>query len=259
MALKAVIAKLEDVAESVRGEYKAVDGKYVLQVDGMVSEDEFKTLETKLGEFRDNNIALNKKFKDVDPEKYRTLETENAELKKKVVTPPQTGDIEARIQAAIEKATTPLETKVTAMQTERDEARRALETKDLQDKLWAIGEKAGVRSESKKFWLQEATPIAKIDGDRIVIVRRDDKGNENPVFSKKRGGAGDVMTAEEWALEVAPLNPELSQFYGASTGADARNDKKQTQDGKRLLPNDPEAVSRNLADIASGKAVVSMH
>lgn len=265
MALKFVIDKLDDVPEAVRSLYKKVGDKFQLDAEGAVSEDEHSGLNAKVAEFRDNNIKLKKDFDaaqaklqkvgDLDADAARAAITELASIKAKGVTNP--GDLEAAIQKAVEKATEPLAKKVEAAEKKEQQARLALETKSLQDDLWAIGEKAGVRAESKKFWLQEATSQFKRDGSKLIVVRRDGD-TESVVFSKRRGAAGDPMTAEEWAMEVAPVNPELSQFYKGSGGGGAKNDPKADGSGRRIIPNDADSVSRNLADIASGKAVVHM-
>jgi hypothetical protein len=60
MALKAILAKLEEAAEDVCSFYKKQDDKFVFVVDGMVTDEEHDALNAKVAEFRDSNIALKK-------------------------------------------------------------------------------------------------------------------------------------------------------------------------------------------------------
>lgn len=90
MGLKYELA--EAPAEELKGFYKEVNGKFVLDVEGAVAQAKFTEVETKLNGFRDNNIELKKKLeslggtslkdkdpKDIDVEKL--LDQRVAEMK----------------------------------------------------------------------------------------------------------------------------------------------------------------------------------
>lgn len=255
MALKAVLAKKADVdalPEAQRSLYKETDGRFILDVEGMVLDEDHGALNTKLAEFRDKNIKLLKdldKYKDVDPDKYRQTLTELEQLKAKGIKP---DEMQAAIAAAVEKATGPITERLTAMQTERDNAKKALDKKELDDALWKVGMASGVRDEAKEFWLAEASKV----------FRRDDKGNiaafngDQQMFSARRGKATELMTAEEWALEVAPKSPSLAILYKDSKGGGAQNQLGNLNGAKVLSRESGEAISGSLEEIAKGTVVV---
>jgi len=263
MALKARISKLDDVKEIERPFYKASGSEYVLDVDGMVPEEELTEVNTKIAEFRDNNVrlarendSLKAKYKDVDPEKYRTLQTEVESLKRKT---PDTTAVEVQIKQAVDAAVEPIQTQLKQQAEARAQAEQKYQDKLLEDKLWEVGVKAGVKENMRKHWLSEAKPFFKLEAEQLVGVKRDHDGKEVPLYSARRGKAAERMTAEEWATEIAPVDPTISEFYKGSSGGGARNDGKQVpstdQSGRRVLPDDPTVLSQNVADIASGKAV----
>lgn len=266
MSLKYFVANLDEVGEAHKTLYKKSGDGFVLDVDGAVSDEDHATLNTKLAEFRDNNRTLNAKvkdfetrYKDIDPAAVAQLRTENEDLKKKVPTGPGGESIEVLIQRSVEAATSPIQKKFEAEEQRRQQAEQKLVQKDLEDRLWQVAESAGVRPEARDFWLAKAVPQFKVDGDQLVGVRLDADGKEQPLYSKRKGGAGNPLTAEEWALEIAPAEPSLALLYKGSGGGDGRNDPRrgsQTQNGVRILPNDPAVTSQNLEAIASGKAVV---
>lgn len=79
MPLKHTVDKVDDLPENIRGLYKPQDGKFVLDVEGVVPK-------ARLDEFRDNNIQLQQqldKLKDIDPTKYRDLIALQNKLKEK--------------------------------------------------------------------------------------------------------------------------------------------------------------------------------
>jgi hypothetical protein len=254
MPLKAVLAAKADVdalPEALRGFYKESGGRYILDADGMVLDEDHESLNTKLAEFRDNNIQLKKdldRFKDVDPDELRTLK---AQIEKLTKQGGRTDDIEAQIAKAIEKATEPLTKSVAQMQSERDQAKQALETKELQDALWQVGVKAGVREEAREFWLSEASKTFKREGDALVGFK-----GEAPLFSKRKGKAHEPLTAEEWALEVAPQNPTLALLYKDSKGGGAQRTDAGAGGARLVSRDNPDAISSNLDAIAKGTLVV---
>lgn len=93
MALKAIVEKLEDVAEPMREHYRAgtadegTEGKFVLGVEAVsgFTLENVDGLKSALGKERtraDKAEGLTVKFKDLDPDKARAAMTELEELKK---------------------------------------------------------------------------------------------------------------------------------------------------------------------------------
>ncbi len=74
MALRVSYAKKEDVPEALAALYVEKDGKWVLEVDGMVPSDDLAALKTKVDDFRTNNISLTEKLKAFDGKKVLTQE-----------------------------------------------------------------------------------------------------------------------------------------------------------------------------------------
>jgi len=70
--------KSEDHMQSL---YKKTDEGYEVQVEGMVSEDLYRSAKEKTNEFRDNNIALTKKFGGVDMDIYNETIENNRKLR----------------------------------------------------------------------------------------------------------------------------------------------------------------------------------
>src|SRR5215212_7534548 len=96
MELKATLASKADydaLSEAVRALYTEKDGKYTLDVEGVVLASEAADLKAKLDDFRTNNRTLHneletlrpltKKYEGVDPDEYRAQKDELAKLKGK--------------------------------------------------------------------------------------------------------------------------------------------------------------------------------
>lgn len=93
MALKAIVEKLEDIAEPLREHYRAgaaeegLEGRFVLAVEGSsgYALENVDGLKSALGKERTTREKLERdvvKFKDIDPDKARTALAELDELKK---------------------------------------------------------------------------------------------------------------------------------------------------------------------------------
>ena len=130
-----VISALADVPEVFRAEYEERDGKFYLRLSGdpkathsLVPQADLEEANTSIIEFRDNNRGLHtqvkdletaaKKFDGIDPAKARKFEKEIQELKEAAKSAPAPDDIEKRLDRAIETATSPLLTKIEALETE---------------------------------------------------------------------------------------------------------------------------------------------
>lgn len=123
--MKAIVDSLDDVAEPLRDEYEAHEGKFRLKLEGtptgFVPSSDHVDVRTKLSEFRDNNLELYKgiaelagvseatslaplkelvaKLKDIDPDEHEKLKAKVVELEKKGAKP---DDVAAQIAAAVD-------------------------------------------------------------------------------------------------------------------------------------------------------------
>jgi hypothetical protein len=258
MKLKATLAKsdYDALPEGLRAAYVEKDGKFTLEVDGMIAVDEYDALETKVAEFRDNNRKLHKqvedltsKYKDVDPDKYRTLQSEVDKLQKAGIK--GADDIEARMASAVEKALAPVQARLDAEANERTKAQEALAARDRDDALWTIGAKAGVKDNAKDEFLHAARKVWQ-RGDNGELIARE---GERPLFSKQRGKASEPLSLEEWATQWLPQEKDF--LYKKSGGGGQQNDKNAGGSGSSLIANDPMAIGSNLEAIAKGSATVA--
>lgn len=114
--LKAIVASLDEVPEAARTLYtKTGDGKYKLEIEGMVDK-------AKLDEFRENNVALNKKledlskqmesFKGVDPTKFKEYEEQARQINEKELI--KKGDFETLVAQRTAAMKKDLEDKIAA-------------------------------------------------------------------------------------------------------------------------------------------------
>jgi hypothetical protein len=248
MKLKAKLVKTEFEAlpDPIRSAYVPKDDVFVLDVDGMTSDDEVASINTKLAEFRDNNIKLvkdAKRFEGIDPDKYKMYESRVAELEKQGVAKPN--DVAQLIAAALE----PVKNQLTAMETERNKANEKLQEKYLEDSLWQIGAKAGVDEQAKPYFLMEGKKLFKQHNGQLIAFDGDQQ-----LYSKRKNAMHLPMTAEEWALEQLPTEKPL--FFKASNGAGASNKTSTTTNTGRVVSNDPLVLGNNLESIAKGETTV---
>lgn len=144
--LKAIVASLDEVPEAQRSLYaKGSDGKFALEVDGMVDR-------AKLEQFRENNIALTnqvneltKKFdalKHIDPAKFQEYEEQARQINEKELI--KKGDFETLVAQRTAAMKKDLEDKIAA----QAETIKSLEG----DKTKAYGERDSyiVESELRK-------------------------------------------------------------------------------------------------------------
>lgn len=265
MPLKAVLTKTEfDAMTStdLRALYRESDGKYVLHgVEGLVPIDELDAVNAKLAEFRDNNRTLfNEKkalaekveaLKDIDPVKVKAMETELAGFKASGVKDPH--DMQVAIANAVSAALAPIEAKLANSEKEKAEAQQRLRAKAFEDKVWAIGATAGVDERMKKFLVQQASDDGfklSDDGETIVAEK-----NGAPIYSKRRGKAGDFLTIDEWATEILPT--QIPGMFKQSGGSGAQRQREGAGGGgQRVISNDPMQIGQNLDGIAKGEVTV---
>jgi len=217
--LKLVVAKLEDVEEAFRSQYKqGGDGKFYLQTE----EDEDG--KNKLKEFRENNIKLMKEKEDLE-KKLKDLgdPKEIAEMKKKIQLIEDKKMMEAgkldelvaqkveRMRADFESQLNALKQAVDAKQAELDKTHSRLSEVLIDSEITkAVTAVGGVRKDAmqdiiargKRVWrLEDGKPVPK-EGDRILFG----KDGKNP------------MTFDEWAGILSETAPFLFENSGGSGG-----------------------------------------
>jgi hypothetical protein len=251
MALKLVITKgeFDALAEPVKQLYVADGDKYKLSIEGgAVPESEITDLKTKLGEFRDNNInylkeldklrPLQEKYKDVDPEEYKTLKMKAKQLEDKGVKTPD--DVLAAIDAAVKPLRESLESEKKA----REEAQHRADDARFRELVSADAQKAGVRPNSMRHVLREAESVFQLQDGRLVPK----PGQKHPDDPLKD------LSLDVWLAKLSKTDENL---FGESVGGGATNGRSGGRGDVRQLVNPtPLEMGQNMEAIAKGQVVV---
>lgn len=249
MALKFI---LEEKPTDHADLYKEEGGKWILDVEGAEPA-------SRVAEFRTNNITLQKKvtdlerrFKDVDPEKYAELLTRETEL--------MTGEVYKK--EGLEKA---LEAKTAAMRTAHQKSLDELNATRVQlesrlaellidGELAKAGAKMGVRAESLPLLSLEASRIFRVVDGNVTAFAEDGK-------TTRFGPTGAVYAISDYLNEQAKARPFLFADSSGSgnagggkqggSGDSGENPWKQGQFNRtkqhEILSKDPAAARRLMA------------
>lgn len=242
-----------EVPEHFKTEYvKQTDGSYHLKIDGEIPE--VKAANDRVVEFRNNNIALQKKnqeleedakrYEGVDPSEYRTLKTKVEEFERSGAKDP--ADIDARLNEAVKNAVEPLKAQMAAMQKEKEEANTALLRKDQEAKFAELARKMNVRKSAVDDFIARGQRIFNLEGKAL-------DANGNVIFSKKNAALD--LTMDEWATELTQDAPHL--FEESKGGGAGGSGDRGGNGGARTVSSDPVEFGNNLEDIAAGKATVA--
>jgi len=258
MALKAVLEKkadLDALPEAQRGLYTEKEGKFLLDIDGgFVSPSDHQALKTQLGEFRDNNRTLHgeleqlrplkAKYEGIDPDEYKTLKAEVEKLKGKGVG--KADDLQAAIDAAVEKANKPLRDKLASEEAARVKAQQAADSARFRELFTAEATKAGVRASALEFVLPKAETAFELK-DGAIAPRN---GAKHPTEPHK-----DLTTAD-WLQHLAKTSDYL---FEPSTGGGATGNGHGSggrPHAKQLINPTPLEMGRHAKEIAKGEMVV---
>jgi hypothetical protein len=242
MALRHKLTKDEHTAlpEALRDHYKEADGAFVL--------DGFAPVDT-LNEFRTNNrqlkgelAALREKYGDLDPEKARAAMTE---LEKNKAAAP---DVQKMIDDAVARATTPLTTRLGAMELERNTLREKNQRQTFETTINEAATKAGVQPDYLIDVRSRAAAYGfRVQGDTVRALGGD-KG-EDPILDKD----GKEVTLPDFLKQLP------GAFYGRTGGAGAGRDRQPggTPMAKGTLYNpSPVEFGRHAEAIAKGDVTV---
>ena len=185
-----------------------------------------RTLQTQVGEFRENNVTLTQQMRDLRAS--RAPEPENAALEERVA------DL-TRIVTEEREATT------------RERTARAEDR--FQIRVAEIGGKNGVRQEAVSDMVSRAKAFGfRVDGDTVVAFKGD-----AAVMSKRDPSVR--LTLTEWMHDQR--RDGGGHLFKPSKGSDGKPQESTGTiiDGVLHNPSEQE-FGRNLADIASGKIQV---
>src|SRR5262249_16688016 len=219
MALKALVASLDEVAEEHKSLYTEKEGKFVLEVDGLVPKE-------RLDEFRNSNVQLRKegeqlkatadKFKDIDPEKAREAEKKLKEIEEKNLL--DKGNIEevvnqrtAIMRQEHESQMKAKDKAVDAEKTRADTAETALSRLLIDGAIRDAASPHVKSTAALEDVLLRGQKIWRLEEGKAVP--RDAKGEI--IYGRK----GDQLTMEEW---VGLLQSEAGHLFKESSGGGAK-------------------------------------
>lgn len=237
MGLLAHVASLDDLPESLHEFYVQSDDGYRLSVDGMVDK-------SKVDEFRDNNIALQKQlegYDGVDPKKYRSMEKRLKDLEQ------QSKADKAGISAA------ELD-KLRAEVREDLEAGEYAELRATNERLADDNRKLRLDNVVKKHMADQGARPERLDALFKLTADAYDLTDDGKPYIKGRPATevskyiGDVVKSEY---------PEM--FLGSGSSGSGASASNAGGGGQSVIPaDDNDAFIGSLEDIASGKVTVPM-
>lgn len=266
--MKPWYATKEEIPAGLESFYKEVEGKFVLQVEGMVPTTELTSANDRLAEFRSNNITLSQTLKDFEGKKFLTQEEQEEfdELKKTADEIKDKGLIDAGkidelVNTRTERLRADYDNQIKGLQKQVGDLTTT--SNNYQDRL------AGVLVEAEVGKVLSAGGFQPVQGALADVVSRarttwkvDEKGNlvaldgsDNPVYGTDPTVP---LTMAEWASTTVKDAPYLFlENKGTGGDGDKGGGPDKGSDGVlRIKRSDEQAKSKHIEDIASGKAIV---
>jgi hypothetical protein len=275
--MKFVLESIDALPDSTKSEYELRDGKFYLKLEGdhpalveangkiTAAAAKIASLDTKVDEFRTNNINLLKelevlrplqeKFKDLDPDAARAALAKVEALGKKGIKNEE--DVDARVKSLLEAQLQPFQTAMKGLQDQlaTSAAAAAADRKRADDLLLKseISEKfikAGGKAKATSFIVGEAKSAFEVkDGHVVAKV-----GMFNPEKP------GEPLTTDDWlvqTLKVHDYTIEPSKGGGAPANRGAGDTPIGLKPGQTLLKNPtPQQLGQFAGDIAAGKVKI---
>lgn len=266
--MKPWYATKEEIPQGLESFYKEEqDGKWVLQVEGMVPEAQLRETKDKLNEFRSNNVSLAQKLKDLEgkkflsaeeQEEYDTLKKQAQDIEDRDLI--DAGKIEELLATRTERMRSDYDNKIEAYKKRAEKAEGTAGT--YQKRLANVLVEAEV---SKTLSAQGVSPLKGALGDVIArarstwqvnpdgnLVALNEKGD--PVYGNDPAAP---LSMHEWTQTVVKEAPYLFMDSKGSGGDGNRSGGDKGGDGIiRISRTDEAAKSKHIEDIASGKAVL---
>lgn len=206
MKLKPVINSINDVKEEYRELYAERDGKWYLDVEGMVEK-------AKLDEFRNNNITLAnelKQFKDLGLDFNELKEASETARKVREKELVDAGDIETLVKERLQSTNQQHEQALKAVTTQLEAANSQLSVLMIDNVVRTHSTKAGVLPTAVDDVLLRARSVFKVKDGNIIATGPDGK----PLYNK----AGADLTVEEY---VTDLSKSAAHLFASSEGSGA--------------------------------------
>lgn len=201
MPLKYKIAKLEDVPEALRTEYKPDPaGGFVLDAEGVVPKE-------RVDEFRNNNIQLQQqldKLKDIDPVKYKELTVLQRKIQEKEYI--EAGEVEKAVNLRVDAMREEKDSQIKTLTETATTQAAQLTTLLINNVVKDAAIKSGVVPTAVDDVVLRATTMFKIENG--VPVAKNAKGE---IVYGKDGKT--PMSVPEWVVDLKKTAPHL--FQGA--------------------------------------------
>ena len=266
MALQLSYAKKEDVPEALTALYVEKEGKWVLEVEGMVAADEVASMKSRLDDFRTNNITLAEKLKAFDGKKVltqdeveefqRLAEQEQLIKDKKLI---DSGKLDELLLNRTEKMRTDFEAQLESL------TKSLTTTKEISAKHEGRLSKVLVESEvGKVLSASNNRPIQGALADIFARAGSTWRVNEegklvalNAAGEQVYGTEANPLTLDEWLVQTVKDAPYLFEASTGTGGDGSKGTALKGSDGILRIPRSDEAMKgMHLKDIATGKAIV---
>lgn len=269
--MKATVSSLNDVPESLRGEYEERDGKLVLKLEGepngFVPASQLAEANGKVVQFRNSYTGLLKEiatiagvteatdlspikaklatFDGINPVEYKELKAKAEEFGKKGLK--NADDIKVQITAAIEAAMTPVRQELESEKTARAEAQNRANEALLRQTIGDRYIKAGGKPSALDFMVAESKQDFHVVGNEVKA--KDTKfSTVNP---------GKPLEVDEW-LTQATKKYDFAFATSKGGGADPKpGDPKAGV--KQLVNPTPQELGRYSDEIAKGELQIVMN
>jgi hypothetical protein len=251
----------DEIPQGAEGFYKEVNGKWILDAEGIAPIERVNELNAKVTEFRNSNKKLAEDLKAFEGKKVITEEehTEFTTLREKA----EKGTLKPEeIETIVEKRTDKMRkqhtSEVTALRTQLDE------TTGRSKKLHGELEESRVQSAIANTLADIAVPKKGAMQDILSRGRGIWTMNEegkliavDPDGNERMGGDGKPLTIKEFVNDIVKEAPYL---FEDSKGGGARGAGTPAARGgvRTISASNKEGVSRDLENIAAGKTVVDL-
>lgn len=266
MALQVSYAKKEDVPEALASLYVEKDGKWILEVEGMVASDELSSIKSRLDDFRTNNITLTEKLAQYDGKKvltqdeveefHRLAEQEQLIKDKKLI---DSGKLDELLLSRTEKMRADYEAQVESL------TKSLVLTKEISATHEGRLSKVLVESEvGKLLSVSGNRPVSGAMADLFAragsVWKVNPEGNLvalNAAGEQVYGSEANPLKLEEWLVQTVKDAPYLFETNEGSGGEGNKGAGHKGSDGIIRIPRSDERLKGlHLEDIATGKAVV---
>lgn len=259
--LSPVVDKLEDIPEAVRSFYEQRDGKYHIALSGapvgFVPATELQAANTKIVDFRNNNLALIAErdglktaltpFEGLDAKEAREAIEARKALSDKGVKDPK--DVTALVQAGIEAAMKPVTQQLEGIKSEREQAQRRADDLLLKDVIGGAFTKAGGEAEALEFMVGRARDVFEVK-DGVLKAKPGQFSADKP---------GDPMSVSEWLTaqtKQAAFAFKSSNGGGANPTAKPGSSASTRGNVPVLLDPTPQDLGKHADSIRKGEMVV---